>query len=317
MTRLPGMLLVAALAACAAPTVEQEASADEQAPAPSGAAFLRTADGERLDARAAARRLAEADVVFLGELHDSDPGHVLLAELLSALGDEADARGRTLTLSMEQFERDVQDLVDDYLLGRIDEERFLAESRPWRNYHPHYSPLIEESKARAWDVLAANVPRRIAARVFRYGEASGRGALFAALEVDANEGEYRRRFVEVMNHASDGHTAGEDATSEDGADHRADDGMQNLFAAQAIKDDTMAETIAQHMATDRARRHGPPLVVHLCGRFHSDWGLGTVERLVAREPALEVALVSMRTREELDELANEPEPPAEILLVIP
>ena len=51
----------------------------------------------------------------------------------------------------------------------------------------------------------------------------------------------------------------------------------------------MAETIADYIA---ARGSAAPLVVHWCGKFHSDYGLGTVERLRRRNPALKIAVVS-------------------------
>jgi uncharacterized iron-regulated protein len=297
------VIALAALGACAGPGREPDVPA-----ASAASARLQTAGGDRVAVRDAARELAEADVVFLGELHDSDPGHVLLAELFAALCDEARARGRTLTLSMEPFERDVQDVVDDYVLGRISEQRFLDDARPWRNYAEHYRPLVEQARERGVDVVAANVPRRIAARVARYGLESGRGALFAAASVDVRDGEYRRRFDEVMSGAGSHGSATDEGPSEAQA--------ARMFAAQALKDDTMAESIERVFEGERGRRRGAPLVVHLCGRFHSDFGLGTVERLVAREPGLDVALVSMVTRGELGELGLEPTPPAPLLLVV-
>ena len=55
--------------------------------------------------------------------------------------------------------------------------------------------------------------------------------------------------------------------------------------------DTMAESIAEAIA---AREPGEaPTVVHWNGRFHSDFGLGTVERLKRRMPHLNIAVVSM------------------------
>ena len=49
------------------------------------------------------------------------------------------------------------------------------------------------------------------------------------------------------------------------------------------------ESIAQYLA-----ERGPdaPIVVHLCGKFHSDYGLGTVSRFLRRRPGSRVAVVS-------------------------
>ena len=66
--------------------------------------------------------------------------------------------------------------------------------------------------------------------------------------------------------------------------------LDDFFASQCLKDDTMAESIAAFL--DEAGEDAP-LVVHWCGKFHSDDYLGTVERLVARRPDLTVAVITM------------------------
>lgn len=67
--------------------------------------------------------------------------------------------------------------------------------------------------------------------------------------------------------------------------------LKRMFEAQCIKDEAMAESIAEHIQ----RSEGPkPLVVFWCGRFHSDFGLGTVERLARRMPHLNIAVISGR-----------------------
>ncbi|MDA8593039.1 ChaN family lipoprotein [Planctomycetota bacterium] len=83
--------------------------------------------------------------------------------------------------------------------------------------------------------------------------------------------------------------------------------MDRFFAAQCIKDDTMAESIARRIACDPG---DPPVVIHWNGRFHSDYGLGTVERLRSRQPDLNIAVVSMLTDVQLsrplaDEVLNQ------------
>ncbi len=93
--------------------------------------------------------------------------------------------------------------------------------------------------------------------------------------IDISGGEYRRRFDDVM-----------------GGGHGSMTGsmLDNIYAAQCVKDDTMAESIAQAI---HARGADAPLVVHWNGAFHSDFGLGTVERLRNRRPDLNIAVVSM------------------------
>ena len=67
-------------------------------------------------------------------------------------------------------------------------------------------------------------------------------------------------------------------------------GLTRMYEAQCMKDDTMAESIADYL---QGRPHRQPLVVHLCGKFHSDYGLGTVVRLLRRRPLTTVGVVTM------------------------
>jgi hypothetical protein len=66
----------------------------------------------------AANALKDYDVILFGEQHDHSGNHLAEMQLLRALY----ARVPQLALSMEQFERDVQGVVDDYMAGRIGED---------------------------------------------------------------------------------------------------------------------------------------------------------------------------------------------------
>jgi len=226
--------------------------------------------------------LARYDVVFVGEQHDDPATHRLEAALLQAVGDRA---GRVI-LSLEMFERDVQPLLDDHVIGRVAEDAFLAGSRPWGNYADDYRPLVRMAAERRWPVVAANIPRPLASAVSRGGwiavdtlpPASRR--LMAAERECASDGEYFRRFGEAMGgmggHGADADTAAARAM------------VERFYQAQCIKDETMAESIA------RARQAWPGwMVVHYNGGFHSDHRLGTVERLTRRLPDLRIAVVAV------------------------
>jgi uncharacterized iron-regulated protein len=250
-------------------------------------ALVQTPGQERVTIDEAADALAEADVIFLGEQHDSAEGHAVQLALTKAV---AERRGQ-IVLSMEMLERDSQRLLDMYLDGEIDQEAFRSTARLWPNYQEHYEPAVEFAREGGHDVLAANVYRPVASRVAREGLDSAMGEVWAAASVDTSPGEYRDRFDAVMS----GHG---------GVDQEV---MDRFFAAQCIKDDTMAESIARRIACDPG---DPPVVIHWNGRFHSDYGLGTVERLRSRQPDLNIAVVSMLTDVQLsrplaDEVLNQ------------
>lgn len=223
--------------------------------------------------------LAKADVIFLGEEHNNSAGHRLQLWTVKALAAERSP----LVITLEQFEADVQESLNAYLAGELSEEDFLARSRPWGNYREHYRPIIEFAKRKGLRVIAANIPRPLASRVAKEGGlyAVGHEPL-APWEVWIDEPEYAQRFARAMgrNHMSDN-----------------DLGLQRWFAAQCIKDEKMAESIAQ--VFESAPEGQSPLVVHLCGKFHSDFGLGTVSRLQRRLPEIEARIITMNSGDEL------------------
>ena len=236
---------------------------------------IHASSGARIELPALADALAGYDAVFLGEVHDDAVTHRVQAALLAELGE----RRPRLLLSLEMFERDVQVAVDEYAAGRMEEDAFLAASRPWPNHATDYRPLVELARGLRWPVVAANVPRPLATAVSRGGMAAldtlppEHMRWYAARRDCAPEGEYFRRFSEAM-----GGMGG----------HGGEGAVERFYAAQCLKDETMAESIV------RARQAWPGwMTVHVNGGFHSDFGLGTVERLRRREPAVRIAVVAM------------------------
>ena len=231
-----------------------------------------TSTGEPIELDTLCDDLARYDVVFLGEEHDNDAGHRLQLRTLTRL---AELRGGVV-LSMEQFEADVQGQLDLYMQGGISEREFLETSRPWGNYWKHYKPLIDFAKEHDYPVIAANIPRPLASRVSREGVEAIDGERYAPWHVWLDDPEYFELFAEIMMWDLE----------KDAENPR----LLRGFASQCVKDEKMAESIANVLAgaVDEA-----PLVVHVCGIFHSDKHQGTVSRLARRRPDLSIAVVAM------------------------
>jgi uncharacterized iron-regulated protein len=235
--------------------------------------------------------LVRADVVMVGEQHDDANTHRLEhAILLGLLRREV-----PVTVSMEMFERDTQTALDAYLAGKMSEEEFLKTSRPWPRYATDYRPLVETAKVHGWPVIAANVPRRLAADVSK----SGKGALdslgvqdraYAARDLQCPLDDYYTRFAEQMG----GHPGG---ASQPGADDKAM--VERYYWSQCLKDETMAESIAAAFQKQSGR---PGTIVHYTGSFHSDYGTGTSERVRRRLPGRRVAILSMVPIEDIDHI---------------
>lgn len=229
--------------------------------------------GEDITVEQLVSHLTRCDVVFLGEQHDNDSGHQFQLDVIRELVKQ----GRSIAISTEQFERDVQGSVDDYLSDRIGEDEFLNVSRPWKNYKQHYRPIVEFAKEHKIPVLAANIPKRIASNASSGNEIAIADAPFVPRNSTTTKNAYWQNFSATMK----GHLG------VDGAEK-----LEKFFASQCLKDDAMAETITDFLATNS---HEKKIVVHLCGHFHSDHGLGTVARTVQRNPLLRFIVTTMET----------------------
>lgn len=126
------------------------------------AQFSDAQSGKNLTAAQLASKLQKYDVVFFGEYHDQSEIHQYELELLEAMYK---AKGAKLALSMEMFEVDNQSKLNNFLADTLSEENFLAASRPWPNYRTDYAPLVNFAKEKKMPVIAANVPRFLAAHV--------------------------------------------------------------------------------------------------------------------------------------------------------
>jgi uncharacterized iron-regulated protein len=194
---------------------------------------------------------------------------------------------------MEQFERDTQPYVDDYLAGKIGEKHLIKKARAWDNYSTSYRPLLEFAKHHQLPVVTANAPKNIVACVGQFGldfldKLSPQNRKHIAQDIDISAGVYRDRYISFLTkNPSHG------STHNDANDNKADKMskmMQKMsersFTAQAVRDDTMAESITMHLQDHPQRQ-----VLHLNGGFHSSQFLGTVERLSNRMPALKIAVI--------------------------
>ncbi len=238
-----------------------------------------------METATAAEWLSAYDVVFLGEVHR----HVGVHHAQMALFRELHRRYPAVSLSMEQFERDQQPVLDEYIAGKIGENTMAGQISLWANYGTSYRPLVEYAKAHRLPVIAANAPGMAIRCIGMEGPAflarmkpDQRG--WVAAELNLQDGPYRDKF---MGFATGDAGHGGSADAKPGEKRTPSDQAVRAFAAQVARDDTMAESIALHLQKNPGRK-----VVHLTGHFHSDAFLGTVERLKLRMPSLRIAVVS-------------------------
>ena len=283
------------LSACAAapPTEPVSASNDQSAVAPFDnfydVAWIRSADGSVRTLEQVADELSSFDVVFFGEYHSHSGNHLAQMQMFEALHK----RFANMSLSLEQFERDTQPLVNQYLAGEIGEKVLEKDARAWDNYKESYRPLVEYAVEHELPVIAANAPKNIVICVGKKGveilnEIPDPDRSWIAAELHVEEGAYLDKYIDTMagtSHGGGGGDTDDESMAELSPMMRAM--VLKSFAAQVTRDDTMAESIALHLHDHPDRR-----VLHLNGHFHSASHLGTVERLQKRMPDLKIAVIN-------------------------
>ena len=241
--------------------------------------IIDTKMNKEIELKEMSERLGDYDMVFFGEFHENRILHSLEIELLRMFH----RNNKHLIVSLEMFERDVQPVLDKYLNDEISEADFLANSRPWPNYETNYKPLIEFAKENKLSVVAANIPRRYASMISKQGmnaldSLSQEEKKFVARKHKVFDDEYKERFMQTMQNNM-AHSSKMPAGM-----------MMNLdqiYAAQCIKDDTMAESILNYQRIPPRRK-----VIHYNGDFHSRKHLGTAQKIQIMEPMLKVAVIA-------------------------
>ncbi len=239
------------------------------------------------------------DVIFFGEFHDDSLVHQIQNEYTQSMY----SLNNKTVVSMEMFERDVQQYLNDYFAGKITEEVFLKNSRPWPDYAKFYKPMVELAKSNNSTVIAANIPRKYAA-MFASGGMTGISKLpdsvkpFITRSMLIEDGKYMDKFFETM--------AGENQ-KHDTLPANKENTFYLYYGAQLIKDETMAESIADYLNNvDKSQK-----IIHYNGDFHSNSYLGTAEKLRERIKNIKMAVITLTYNKDpqnfeiTDEIANE------------
>lgn len=219
----------------------------------------------------------DVDVLFFGEEHNDSIGHRVQDSLYRSMLQEYS----TVTLSLEMFERDCQQVLNEYLLGFITDEMLVKEGRGWNNYKD-YRPMVNAAKLSNQYVIAANAPRRYVNMISKKGLGSldnlpkKSKSNFAKLPLDTVNGPYLKKFSDLM-----------------GSMHA---GSNNIYYAQTMWDATMAESIYTYW-----KKHKQTKILHLNGRFHTDNRLGTYTQLARKNKRINIQNISCFAAEDFED----------------
>lgn len=254
-----------------APAVEQPATVDGEPYA--SAEAVRAVDLKTLPTvDAVIPRLAQKQVVFVGEIHDQFGHHLAQLEIIRRLHAIHD----DLVIGVEYFQVPFQQALDAYIAGQLTEKQLLKQTEyfeRWRFDYRLYRPILQYAREHSIPLLALNIPAEISRKVARSGIQSLSAAEQAQIpqDIDRSDQAYRERLRAVFEtHRERGITPGS-------FDHFVD--------SQLLWDEGMAETAAKYL-----RIHPGRHMVILAGAGHLLYGSGIPRRLQRRVP-LDSAIV--------------------------
>lgn len=213
--------------------------------------------------------LKSADVILIGEWHTHSGVHRFQTDLLKQLVNN----NAKLALSMEQFTRDKQPIVDQYLKSEIGEQMLIREGNAWPNYESDYRPLVELAKQNQLDIIASNAPKSFVRCIGREGlnyleKLDSNERTLVAKRIDTSSSAYKDKFMASMHHGDSEQT-------------------ERQYAAQLTWDATMAESIVDYI-----NQHPGTQVMHIAGKFHTENALGTAAQIQALAPNLNIAVIT-------------------------
>lgn len=279
--RLFGELDLATFAHLAGGMVRQQRTADADMgigwwldQPPTGVALA-----NQLNFAAIMERLRHTRVVFIGETHDKFEDHQLQLRVIRALYRQSPK----LAIGMEMFPRPTQAALDAYVAGTIDEREFLKKSDYFTNWgfdFRFYRDILAFARANRLPVVALNLEKGITAKVFRAG---GLAALTpeetAKLPPERDLGlpGYRERVADAFA-MHDGHAPPKE--------------LNNFLEAQALWDETMAESAAEFLA-----RHPDYRLAMVVGQGHALKDTAIPPRIARRLPVAQAVLLPAREEE--------------------
>ncbi|NIF06449.1 ChaN family lipoprotein [Chryseobacterium sp. Tr-659] len=228
--------------------------------------------GKEVKTEKLVKELADYDVVFFGENHNSSINHWLQLKITEALFAKKNGQ---LILGAEMFERDNQAQLDQYLNGKFDAKTLKDSARLWNNYATDYKPLVDFAKSKKLNFIATNIPRRYASQTAKEG-----------LESLNKLSEKEKTYIAQLPIKVTLDTPGYPEMKKMMGDHAEGTKVMNFISAQATKDATMAESILKNIQAGKT-------FVHYNGNYHSKEFGGIYWYIKQKNPNLKMVVISV------------------------
>ena len=212
-----------------------------------------------------------SQVIYVGETHPAYGDHLLQLRILQALY----AKNKNLAIGMEMFPRSSQEALDAFTLEqRITEPEFIKESKyfsVWGFDYRLYRDILGFARRHHLKVIGLNLEKSIVSQVFREGNTDGiseSDLTSVASERNLDIPGYQRRLQTI--HAQ--HTP---------SPHGTKNTFRGFLQAQALWDETMAESIANYLQSNPNNQ-----IIIMAGVGHVYKDSGIPPRVKRRIPAI-------------------------------
>ncbi len=213
------------------------------------------------------RQLQQANIVYLGELHDrASDRQQQIAIIRSLLNHQT-----RVAIGMEMFQRPAQPLIDRYLAGKITEAELRQQTEfdlRWGYSWDDYVSLLRFAKTNRLPIIALNTPTEITRKVAQQGLESLSGQDLRYIppidQIDRRNPKYQN--IILASYQQHAKNASINSKSFD-----------RFYTAQLLWDETMADRIATFVK-DRPDYQ----VVVLAGQAHIVHNHGIPDRVQRR-----------------------------------
>jgi len=203
--------------------------------------------------------LAGTRIVYIGEIHTIKRHHELQTQILRDLAD----RGLKMAVGLEMFSREQQPVLDKWQQGSGSVDRLIDElgKEHWTNLRD-YAQLLTSARELKIPIIGLNARDKLVRKVAREGieglSEEERKELPSGLsEINPLNDRLLRLRLRV-------HKAFQDKS------------LDRIVAAQALRDATMANAVAEFLASPDGK---DSLMVVIAGNGHVNYGLGIPERV--------------------------------------
>jgi uncharacterized iron-regulated protein len=209
-------------------------------------------------------RLMEADLICVGETHDSELDHQVQAMIIKGLY----ARDERLAVGMEMFQRPYQKALDRYVSGAINEETLLEDSeyrKRWGFDWGLYQPIVQFCRRNNIPLAGLNVADELRQKVSKQG-------------YDKLTGDEKKQLGPIDFHVKAHRAYWYDKLGEmHGHGEMPADAKERFYQVMTLWDEYMADSAARFVKERKVRR-----MVILAGGGHIERGFGIPDRAKKR-----------------------------------